>query len=143
LFEANQTVGSRREPIYHTNVMMCVGKDFALVCLDSIDHKKERKNLLKHLREDHKELIIITEDQVANFAGNILQLENAGEEQFVVMSEQARESLRKDQVAKLEKYGTIISSDIQMIEICGGGSVRCMIAEVFLPKRPRELAEIN
>ena len=134
LFEAMQTVEGERRSIYHTNVMMSIGKDLAIVCIDSIDNKSERKNLLKHLREDNKTLIVITESQVSNFAGNMLQLENDKGVQLMVMSKRAMDSLRTDQIEKIEKFASILSSDIQMIETCGGGSVRCMIAEVFLPK---------
>ena len=130
IFTANQTVNNQREAIYHTNVMMCVAKDFAIVCLSSIDDKKERKNLLKHL----KEVIDISGDQVTSFAGNMLQVIGKDKQQFLVMSSSAFNSLRKDQLQKIEKYNHIIHSSLETIESCGGGSARCMMAEVFLPK---------
>ena len=134
LFSAYQTVKDKRELIYHTNVMMCLGNTFAVVCLASIDDKKERKNLLKHLHEDGKKVIEISEDQVNNFAGNMLQLKGANDTSYLVMSQSALDSLRPAQVQLLEAHATIISSSLETIESCGGGSARCMMAEVFLPK---------
>ena len=134
LFSAYQTVNDTREKIYHTNVMMCLGTTFAVVCLASIDDKKERKNLLKHLHEDGKKVIEISEDQVNNFAGNMLQLKGDEDRSCLVMSQSAYDSLRPAQVQLLEAHATIISSSLDTIEACGGGSARCMMAEVFLPK---------
>ena len=134
LFSAYQTVNDTREKIYHTNVMMCLGTTFAVVCLASIDDKKERKNLLKHLHEDGKKVIEISEDQVNNFAGNMLQLKGDEDRSYLVMSQSAYDSLRPAQVQLLEAHATIISSSLDTIEACGGGSARCMMAEVFLPK---------
>jgi hypothetical protein len=134
VFSAYQTVNDKRELIYHTNVMMCLGTTFAVVCLASIDDKKERKNLLKHLHEDGKKVIEISEDQVNNFAGNMLQLKGAEDHSYLVMSQSAFDSLRPAQVQLLEAHATIISSKLDTIEACGGGSARCMMAEVFLPK---------
>ena len=134
VFSAYQTVNNKRELIYHTNVMMCLGTTFAVVCLASIDDKKERKNLLKHLHEDGKKVIEISEEQVNNFAGNMLQLKGTNDQSYLVMSQSALESLRPAQVQLLEAHATIISSKLDTIEACGGGSARCMMAEVFLPK---------
>ena len=134
IFTANQTVNGKREAIYHTNVMMCVAETFAVVCLNAIDDKKERKNLLKHLKSDGKEVINISEKQVNQFAGNMLQVKGNNEEKFLVMSSSAFNSLTKEQLQKIEKYNQIIHSDLSTIETCGGGSARCMMAEVFLPK---------
>ena len=134
IFTANQTVNNHREAIYHTNVMMCVAEEFAVVCLASIDDKKERKNLVKHLKESNKEIIDISEEQVNSFAGNMLQVKGKDNQHFLVMSSSAYHSLRKDQLQKIEKYNPIIYSSLETIETCGGGSARCMMAEVFLPK---------
>ena len=134
LFTANQTVGDSRKEIYHTNVMMCLAETFAVICLDTIDDKKERKNLLKNLKEDGKQVIAITEDQVNNFAGNMLQVRGTNDELFLVMSQAAYNSLTKQQIAQIENHCKIISSSLDTIEACGGGSARCMMAEVFLPK---------
>lgn len=134
LFTANQTVNGKRLPIYHTNVIMCLGEDFAVICLDSIDDTKERKNVIKHLKEDGKELIVITEKQVNHFAGNMLQLKGKNGS-YVIMSNAAHQSLTPTQIAQIEKRSVIISSSLDIIEACGGGSARCMMAEVFLPKQ--------
>ena len=134
VFSAYQTVNDKRKLIYHTNVMMCLGTTFAVVCLASIDDKKERKNLLKHLHEDGKKIIEISEDQVNNFAGNMLQLQGTDNRSYLVMSQSALDSLRPSQVQMLEEHATLLSSPLDTIEACGGGSARCMMAEVFLPK---------
>lgn len=133
IFNANQSVGGKRKAIYHTNVMMCLAENFAVICLDTIDNAKERKNVLKHLKEDGKEVITITEEQMHEFAGNMLQVQGK-DNKFLVMSARAHGSLNKDQIAKIEKHCEILSSDLHVIETCGGGSARCMMAEVFLPK---------
>ncbi len=135
IFTAFQTVEGKRLPIYHTNVMMCLGETFAVICLVSIDDKNERKNVVKHLKEDGKEIIDITESQVNNFAGNMLQVKGANDELYLIMSQAAFESLSNDQIKTLKKHNTgIVSSSLDTIEACGGGSARCMMAEVFLPK---------
>ncbi len=137
VFTAKQTVNNEREVIYHTNVMMCVAEQFAIVCLDAIDDKKERKNVLKHLKENKKEVIAITEAQVNAFAGNMLQVKGENNQRFLVMSSSAYHALTKEQLQKLEKYNTIIHSSLETIETCGGGSARCMMAEVFLPNQSK------
>lgn len=134
VFIANQTVEGKRLPIYHTNVMMCLAETFAVICLDTIDDKKERKNVIKHLKADGKEVITISESQMHQFAGNMLQLRGKDNQRYLIMSQAAHKSLTKDQVNKIEKHCPIISSSLETIETCGGGSARCMMAEVFLPK---------
>lgn len=133
IFTANQTVKNQREPIYHTNVMMAIAETFAVVCLEAIDDKHERKNVVKHLKESKKEIIAITEKQMHQFAGNMLQIKGR-EHNYMVMSEAARSSLTSVQVKAIQKHCKILSSDLTTIETCGGGSARCMMAEVFLPK---------
>ncbi|MDV7185724.1 arginine deiminase-related protein [Lutibacter sp. TH_r2] len=133
-FVANQTVEGERLAIYHTNVMMAIAETFAVICLESIDDKKERKNVVKHLKEDGKEIITITETQVNNFAGNMLQVLGLNNERFMVMSSAAYNSLTKNQVNAIEKHCKILHSSLDTIEACGGGSARCMMAEVFLQK---------
>ncbi len=134
IFEAFQTVNGERKHIYHTNVMMCIAETFAVICADCIDDKKERKMVLDNLKESGKEVILITEEQVNNFAGNMLQVRGANDERFLVMSNAAYQSLTKDQIAKVEKHCKILHASLDIIEACGGGSARCMMAEVFLPK---------
>lgn len=134
LFEAFQTVNNERKLIYHTNVMMCIGDTFAVICADSIDDKKERKMVLDSLRSDEKEVILISEEQVNNFAGNMLEVKGKNNERFLVMSNSAYKSLTKKQIAQLEAHVTLLHSNLDTIEACGGGSARCMMAEIFLPK---------
>lgn len=134
VFEAFQTVDGERKLIYHTNVMMCIGDTFAVICADCIDDKKERKMVLESLRGDDKEIILITEAQVNNFAGNMLEVQGADERRYLVMSNSAYQSLTKKQVAQIEEHVTILSSSLDTIEACGGGSARCMMAEIFLPR---------
>lgn len=134
VFTAFQTVDGKRMPIYHTNVMMCLAETFAVICLDTIDDKKERKSVIKSLKEDGKEIINITEDQVANFAGNMLQVKGKDDKLYLIMSQAAFDSLSAEQIKAIEKHCDILSSSLETIETCGGGSARCMMAEVFLPK---------
>ncbi|TGD57122.1 citrulline utilization hydrolase CtlX [Flavobacterium humi] len=138
IFEAFQTVNGERKLIYHTNVMMCLGETYAVICADSIDDKKERKMVLDSLRGDEKEVVLITEDQVNNFAGNMLEVKGANDRRYLVMSASAHQSLTKKQIAQLEEHVTIISSSLDTIEACGGGSARCMMAEIFLPREEEE-----
>lgn len=134
IFEAYQTVDGERKLIYHTNVMMCIAETFAVICADCIDDKQERKIVLNHLKSSGKEIITITEDQVNNFAGNMLQVRGANDERFLVMSTAAYQSLTPQQIKSIEKHCKIVHSSLDTIEACGGGSARCMMAEVFLPK---------
>ena len=135
IFNSFQTVGNKRLPIYHTNVMMCVTTDYVIVCLDSIDDKKQRKNVSSFIKDSGKKLIEISENQVESFAGNMLELVNDKGESILVMSKSAEDSLNENQKNIITKYSKIISSDINTIETCGGGSTRCMMAEIFLPKK--------
>jgi hypothetical protein len=135
IFTANQTVNGERLPIYHTNVMMCIAEKFAVICVDAIDDKKERKNVLSHLKQDGKEIITISEEQVHHFAGNMLQVIGAEGKKYLVMSTAAFKSLTSDQLKKIQFYCDIIHSPLDTIETCGGGSARCMMAEVFLPRK--------
>jgi len=132
-FTSNQEVDGERMEIYHTNVMMCIADKYAIVCLDTVDDKEERKWLKSSLEDSGKEIIEITEVQKHRFAGNMLQL--MGDEKYLVMSKSAHESLTQDQIERIEKYNSIISSSLDTIEACGGGSARCMMAEIFLPKK--------
>ncbi|SHG47625.1 hypothetical protein SAMN05444372_106117 [Flavobacterium micromati] len=134
IFEAFQTVYGERKLIYHTNVMMCLGETFAVICSDCIDDKKERKMVLDNLKENGKEVVIITEGQMNNFAGNMLEIRGANEKRYLIMSTSAHQSLTDKQVKQLEKHAEILSSSLDTIEACGGGSARCMMAEIFLPK---------
>ena len=137
VFNSFQTHEGERLQIYHTNVMMCLAETFAVICLDTIDDKKERKAVVSSLKEDGKEIIEISEDQMHSFAGNMLQVKAKDDKKILVMSSAAHGSLTKDQVLKIEKHCEILHSSLATIETCGGGSARCMMAEVFLPKAQR------
>ena len=130
IFTAFQSLNGERLAIYHTNVMMSVGKDFAVVCLEAIDDKKERKHLVSILKNSGKEIIAITESQTQLFAGNMLQLLGSSGP-ILVMSQSAFDSLQPKQIQTLSKRTQLISIPIPTIELCGGGSVRCMMAEIF------------
>ncbi|WP_299335898.1 citrulline utilization hydrolase CtlX [uncultured Psychroserpens sp.] len=134
IFTANQTVDGKRLPIYHTNVMMCLAEQFSVICLDTIDDKKERKNVIKNLKADGKTIIEISEDQMHQFAGNMLQVQGHNGQRYLVMSQAAHDSLSPKQIADIERFCPILSSSLETIETCGGGSARCMMAEVFLPR---------
>ncbi|MDE3236766.1 MAG: amidinotransferase [Bacteroidota bacterium] len=131
-FHANDTSGN---PIYHTNVMMCVADEYAIVCMESISDEAEKKVVESSLSASQKRIITISIDQMNHFAGNMLQVENTDAEKFLVMSSQAYQSLTYEQRAILEKLNPIIHSDLSTIEKNGGGSARCMMAEIFLPER--------
>lgn len=133
VFSAFQWVGEQRLPIYHTNVMMCVADEFIVICLDCIDDLDERHAVIETIEESQKELIEISQDQVDHFAGNMLQV-GTSQDKFLVMSTAAYTSLGEDQIAAIEEHCPIIHSSLDTIEACGGGSARCMMAEVFLPK---------
>ena len=132
IFKAYQQVNNEQLPIYHTNVMMALGVDFAVVCLDTITDKSERKNLLHHLKEDKKEVINITPEQMCQYAGNMLQVQGKNST-YLVMSDAAYNALTPQQIQTIEKHTQILHSNLETIETCGGGSARCMMAEVFNP----------
>lgn len=133
VFNANQTVDGERLPIYHTNVLMALAENFAVICLDAIDDRSEKKNVLEHLKQSGKEIIEITEAQMHQFAGNMLQVRGK-DHKYMVMSTAALDSLTQEQISAIEKHCLILSSDLETVESCGGGSARCMMAEVFLPR---------
>lgn len=130
-----QAVDGTNFPIYHTNVMMCIGDRFAVICLDSIPDQEEKLAVTMSLTSSGKEIIEITLDQMNHFAGNMLQVANQSGESLLVMSEQAYLSLTTDQISSLENYARIIYAPIYTIEKNGGGSARCMLAEIHLPER--------
>ena len=131
LFNSFQDVDGKRLPIYHTNVMMCVASDFAIVCLDAIDSQDEKNSVINSLITTNKEIIQISELQANKFAGNMLQVQ--GDKKYLIMSESAFNALSKEQIQKIESYCSILYSDLKTIEKFGGGSARCMMAEIFLP----------
>lgn len=122
-------------PIYHTNVMMCVADDYVIICLDSIKDDHQKNDVIKSITATNKTIITITEQQLTQFAGNMLQVHNTTGERYLVMSTKAYQSLSDDQIKTISAFNKIIHADISTIEMNGGGSARCMIAEVFLKKK--------
>lgn len=126
-------VDQHGKAIYHTNVLMCIGTKFAVICLDSIPNPHEQIVVKEALHNSHKEIIAISFDQMNQFAGNMLEVQNKAGETLIVMSGSAFNALNTEQKTTLEKYGKLIYADIATIEENGGGSARCMMAEVHLP----------
>ena len=129
---AFKAVDDKAQPIYHTNVMMCMGDQFVVICLDSIPNEKEKQMLVDSFDQTNKEVITISQDQLNHFAGNMLQVFDINEKPHLIMSEQAHTSLDPAQVKSLEKYNPILPISIPTIEALGGGSTRCMMAEIYL-----------
>lgn len=132
-FSAFQSVNGERKPIYHTNVVLTIGESFAVLCADCIDDEQERQRVIKSLKRNEKEVIPISEDQLARFAGNMLQVIGSNEERYLVLSKTAHDSLTSVQIDTLKKHTKLLVVEIPSIERLGGGSARCMMAEVFLP----------
>ena len=130
-FVANQTVGDLRLPVYHTNVVLCVAEEFVVVCFDCVDNPKEINILKTNFVNTGKEIISISEKQMHSFAGNMLQVMNSEGKKFLVMSQSASDALEVSQIESLRKYNEFIIAAVPTIEKYGGGSVRCMMAEVF------------
>jgi hypothetical protein len=126
-----KAVDDKAQPIYHTNVMMCVGNQFVVICLESIPNELEKQILLECFLQTNKEVITISQDQLNHFAGNMLQVFDMHEKPHLIMSEQAHRSLEPAQVKNLEKYNPILPISIPTIEALGGGSTRCMMAEIY------------
>jgi hypothetical protein len=127
---AFKAVDDKAQPIYHTNVMMCMGDQFVVICLDSIANEKEKQMLLDSFFQTHKEVIEISQDQLNHFAGNMLQVFDIAEKPHLIMSEQAYSALHAAQLKSLEKYNPLLPISIPTIEALGGGSTRCMMAEI-------------
>lgn len=126
-----ESVDRNGQQIYHTNVMMCVGTAYAIVCLESIADPQERENVVTSLEKSGKKIIEISFDQVNKFAGNMLELRNGEGKKFLVMSATARKSLTSEQNRELSKTYRLLSPQLETIETNGGGSARCMLAEIF------------
>ncbi|MGN0002753.1 MAG: citrulline utilization hydrolase CtlX [Sphingobacterium composti] len=131
IFHATQTLDTQRLPIYHTNVAMALGTEFCVICLDSIINKDEKSRIISSLEQTEKQIIMITEDQMNHFCGNILELKCKDGDILIAMSEQAYNAFTDEQKNQLQQFGTIINTPLYTIEKYGGGSMRCMIAEVF------------
>ncbi len=132
-FDALQNVNGELLPIYHTNVMMSVGSKLAIVCADCVKNTEEREVLLASLSATGKHIVFISEEQKHDFAGNMLEVESKNGEHLMVMSSRAFHALTSHQINAIEAFCTIVHSDIRTIETYGGGSARCMMAEIFLP----------
>ncbi|MGN8068945.1 citrulline utilization hydrolase CtlX [Mucilaginibacter sp. 22184] len=126
-------VDEHGKAIYHTNVLMCVGSKYVVICTDSIPNPHEKIEVLESLRSTQKEIIEISFEQMNRFAGNMLEVKNKTDETLIVMSKNAFEALFEEQKSTLQKYGKLVYADINTIETNGGGSARCMMAEVHLP----------
>lgn len=129
LFTAKDEAGKE---IYHTNVMMCMAGEYVVICMDSVADEQENKMLMKKFIQTGKEVIVISHKQMSQFAGNMLQVHNRHRKKFVIMSTQAYRSLTLEQIQKLEAYNRILHAPLCAIEQNGGGSARCMMAEIFL-----------
>ena len=129
---AFKAVDDKAQPIYHTNVMMCMGDQFVVICLESIPNEQEKQLVLESFKKSNKEVITISQDQLNHFAGNMLQVFDINEKPHLIMSEQAHTSLDPAQLKSLEKYNPILPISIPTIEALGGGSTRCMMAEIYL-----------
>ena len=127
------SMDEKNQPIYHTNVMMCVADRYVVICLDSIPDEREKNNVIEKINASGKSIISISLSQMNHFAGNMLQIENSSGEKILVMSSQAYESLSPDQINELSDYNRILHSSLHTIESNGGGSARCMMAEIHLP----------
>src|SRR5437867_340810 len=126
------SIGSNGQSIYHTNVMMCIGTAFAMVGLDVIPNKAERQELRAQLEKTGKEIVELSADQVANFAGNTIELQNKSGEKLLVLSSRAAGALTREQRERLTRYARLMQLELPTIEL-GGGSARCMMATIHLP----------
>jgi hypothetical protein len=127
------SVDRHGKEIYHTNVMMCVGSQFVVICLETISDQAEKNQVVQTIISTGKAIIEISIEQMEQFAGNMLQVRNRMGEELTVMSERAYQALTPDQIARLEKYCRLVHSPLTVIENNGGGSARCMMAEIHLP----------
>lgn len=129
VFDATDT---QNQPIYHTNVMMCIGTQVAIICLEAIKSEEERNKVTARLQAAGKIIVDISLNQVTKFAGNMLEIKSRNGNPLMVISASAREALTTEQERTISTYTKIISSDLKTIETNGGGSARCMIAEIFV-----------
>jgi hypothetical protein len=128
------SIGSNGQPIYHTNVMMCIGTDFAMVGLEMIPKRAERQQMRSRLEKTGKEIVELSADQIANFAGNAIELQNKSGEKLLVLSSRAARALTEEQRKTLTRYTRLLPLELPTIEL-GGGSARCMMTTIHLPPR--------
>jgi hypothetical protein len=127
------SIGSNGQPIYHTNVMMCIGTGFAMVGLETIPDKVERQQVRARLEKTEKEIVELTADQIANFAANAIELHNQDGEKLLVLSSRAARALTEEQREMLTRHSRLVPLELPTIEL-GGGSARCMMATIHLPR---------
>jgi hypothetical protein len=127
------SIGSNGQPIYHTNVMMCIGTDFAMVGLEMIPDKAARQQVRARLEKTGKEIVELSANQIANFAGNAIELQNKSGEKLLVLSSRAAQALTEEQRKTLTRYARLLPLELPTIEL-GGGSARCMMATIHLPR---------
>jgi hypothetical protein len=126
--------------VYHTNVVMCVGEKLAIVCLETIKNLTERNLVTKTLIKTNHEIVEISPEQMNQFAGNMLEVRNRQNKNYLLMSAAAHKVLNKKQISQIQKHAGILSANIETVEAVGGGSVRCMLAEIFCQRNfSREL----
>ena len=128
------SIGSTGQPVYHTNVMMCIGTAFAMVGLEMIEKRGERQQVRTRLEKTGKEILELSADQIANFAGNAIELHNTVGEKLLVLSTRAAQALTEEQRKTLGRHARLVPLELPTIEL-GGGSARCMIATIHLPSR--------
>ncbi len=126
--------------IYHTNVVMCIGEKFAVICSNTIKNAEERKLVTESLQRTNHEIIEISFEQMNQFAGNMLEVRSRKGKSFLLMSEAAHKSLNENQLEQIQKHTQILSSNIETIEAVGGGSVRCMLAEIFCEQKKENIS---
>ena len=128
------SIGPNGQPIYHTNVLMCVGTHFAMIGLEMIPNKTERQQVQARLEQTGKEIVELSADQIANFGGNAIELHNKRGERLLALSSRSARALNEEQHETLSRYARLVSLELPTIEL-GGGSARCMIATIHLPPR--------
>ena len=128
------SIGSNGQPIYHTNVMMCIGTGFAMIGLEMIPNKAERQQVRAHLEKTGKEIVELSPDQISDFGGNVIELQDKDGEKLLVLSTRAGRVLTDDQRKRLSRYARLVPLELPIIEL-GGGSARCMMATIHLPPR--------
>ncbi len=131
---AFDAVDEQGMPIYHTNVLMAVADTYVVICLDAIPNVHEKRIVIQTIQSSHKSIVPISFAQMNQFAGNMLQVQNGKGEKILVMSEQAWHSLDHEQQNRLQSFNRVLYSNLQTIESNGGGSARCMMAEIHLEK---------
>jgi len=127
------TLDSDGRAIYHTNVMLAIGEQFAVVCAAAISDRRQRTTVIERLAGTGRQVIEITMEQMTAFAGNVLEVQGTDGEPFIILSKTAHDALTGEQRTALQRCARLLPIAVDTIERVGGGSVRCMLAEIFLP----------